>query len=110
MRGQVVCGVPFNATDVRCRWDWGSFLWEMSGFIRVVVVGFGNLGIRDNIDVMKEYPKDFFCDIDDLVAPDLVRSRRMHLHDKLWWPGVFRLGRISKISKDVPGSNLILGR
>lgn len=108
VRGQVIRGVPFDAADVGRGRDRGPFLREMGGFVGFVVAGVSNLGIGDDVEVMEEDPEDFLGDIDDLVAPDVVRSRRVHLSDELRGPGVFRLGWISKVSKDVPRPDLIL--
>lgn len=108
MRGQVIRGVPFDTADVGRGGDGRPFLREMGSFVGFLVAGVSNLGIGDDVDVMEEYPEDFLGDIHDLVAPDVVGSRRVHLSDELRGPGVFRLGWISKVSKDVPRPDFIL--
>ncbi len=108
MCGQVVRGIPLDAANIRCGGDGRPFLWEMSGFVGFVVAGINNLRIGDDVDMMEEYPEDFLGDIDDFVAPNMVRSRRVHLSNELGWLGVFRLGWISKISQDAPRPVFVL--
>lgn len=89
---EVVSCVPFYAADVWRCWDGWAITWEVSGAVGscwVGVVGEGN-----NVGMVEEDPEDFFCDIENLVAPDAVRSGVIDGRYEAWGLSFFWLGGI----------------
>lgn len=79
---EVVCCVPFYTADIWRCWDGRPIAWEASGAVGgcwVGVVGEGN-----EVFFVEEDPEDFFRDIEDLVAPDAVRSGVINGSYKAW--------------------------
>jgi hypothetical protein len=63
---------------------------------------------RNDVQIVKENPEDFFCHIDYLFAPDSIWARASHIQDKpnrslglvwFWIPevGEERLGAVSTL-------------
>ena len=73
MCGEVICGVPFHAANIgRCR-NRGMFTGEMP--FGVVAGAVWHLGVGDDVDVVQEYPKDFFDDVVHFFEPYSIRPR-----------------------------------
>lgn len=83
MSGKVICSIPLDASNVRCRRHWWALARKMS--CRVGCCSVQTLRIGNNISVMQEDPKDFFSYADYLVTPGTKRSRVVDRGDEAWW-------------------------
>lgn len=60
--------------------------------------------IRDDIQVVEEYPKNFLSNVDHFLTPDSVGPGLMHFRNPAWWLGGLGLRRIAKVGKEDPST------
>src|SRR2546430_17000150 len=92
MVSNIVRSLPFNAANIGSSRDGRTLLREVQLGVRLPPRGiFGGRNDGNYIETMKEDPEHFLGDIDDLFAPDAVRTGLMHLNNEA--QGLLLFGR-----------------
>ena len=85
MHSEIVRGIPLHTTNIRGSGHWWTCQREMSlleGLVRPVCSNGVRLYDWYDVQMVQEDPKNFFCHIGDLRAPNTIRPRLVYISDK----------------------------